>query len=283
MEGRKAPKIMGIDYSESTKTPSETLKLLADVIEKNPNLNSLGQFENQDLKIGLVFFGNPKIGSPLMKENQRVGIDLPQRMLSYTNGKGGSYLAYNSAEYLGNAYGLTGNESLKKIEKALPALNVMVTNGELKTTKGAGFGDHKGIRKMASNKSFRETYQLILEEVSNNGYEIVLEVDHGENARKNGIDLRNTRLIVIEDPELSPMVDETNHTLFLDLWPLKFLVWEDEKGKVWVDYHNINFHFERRKLKTNSRPVIELKRMQTAILSGVKKGRDALPSQDLPS
>ncbi len=274
---------MGMEYSVSGSDPGRTLELLVENIENNPKLKSLATYEDQDLKIGIHFFGNPKVGTPLMQINPRVALDLPQRMLSYTDGSNGSILVYNSGDYLAKAYGLKGAESIDMINKALSGINASVTGDEVRSTKGANFGTNKGVGRISSNKNFRESYQLVLEGISQNGYKAFKEIDHGENARNNGFELPNTRLLMVEDPELSQLVDKTDHSLFLDVYPLKFLVWDDGNGKITVSFHRLEFHFARRKLNTNSRGFIELKRMQSGILEGVKKGRDALPSKDLPS
>lgn len=68
----------------------------------------------------LIIFGNPKVGSPLMKCEQRVAIDLPQKALIWKDMNATVRISYNDPNYLQKRHGITGcAEALKKIEKAL--------------------------------------------------------------------------------------------------------------------------------------------------------------------
>jgi uncharacterized protein (DUF302 family) len=68
----------------------------------------------------LIIFGNPKVGSPLMKCNQTAGIDLPQKALIWEDENGQVWLSYNDPQYLAKRHDLTGcMEVIKKVEKAL--------------------------------------------------------------------------------------------------------------------------------------------------------------------
>lgn len=68
----------------------------------------------------LLIFGNPKLGTPLMKCGQSVGIDLPQKVLVWEDESGQVWLAYNDPKYLAKRHNLTGcDELVEKIAKAL--------------------------------------------------------------------------------------------------------------------------------------------------------------------
>lgn len=68
----------------------------------------------------LVIFGNPKIGSQLMKCSPTVAIDLPEKALIWQDKHGAVWLSYNNPDYLDNRHGLAGCEqTLSKISKAL--------------------------------------------------------------------------------------------------------------------------------------------------------------------
>jgi uncharacterized protein (DUF302 family) len=43
----------------------------------------------------LLIFGNPKGGTPLMRSNQTIGIDLPLKALVWQDEKGATWLSYN--------------------------------------------------------------------------------------------------------------------------------------------------------------------------------------------
>ena len=68
----------------------------------------------------LIIFGNPKVGSPLMKCNRTVGIDLPQKALIWKDENGQVWLSYNAPQYLSKRHDLSEcTEVINKVEKAL--------------------------------------------------------------------------------------------------------------------------------------------------------------------
>jgi len=70
----------------------------------------------------LVIFGNPKVGTPLMKCGPTVALDLPQKALIWEDESGQVWLAYNRPDYLAERHSLKGcDEVLAKVSKALAA------------------------------------------------------------------------------------------------------------------------------------------------------------------
>ena len=68
----------------------------------------------------LVIFGNPKVGTPLMKCSRTAAIDLPQKMLIWTDDSGQTWLAYNDPRYLAERHAIDGcDEVLGKVAAAL--------------------------------------------------------------------------------------------------------------------------------------------------------------------
>lgn len=71
----------------------------------------------------LIIFGNPKVGSPLMKCQQSVGIDLPQKALIWKDDKGKIWISYNNPRYLEKRHTIMDcEEVIMKIEKALAGI-----------------------------------------------------------------------------------------------------------------------------------------------------------------
>ena len=74
-------------------------------------------------KTELIIFGNPKVGSPLMKCQQSAAIDLPQKALVWEDENAKVWISYNDPRYLENRHNITGcEEVLAKIEKALAGI-----------------------------------------------------------------------------------------------------------------------------------------------------------------
>jgi uncharacterized protein (DUF302 family) len=50
--------------------------------------------------VGLVLFGNPVAGTPLIAAEPTVAIDLPLKILAWHDSEGNTWVAYNEPEYL---------------------------------------------------------------------------------------------------------------------------------------------------------------------------------------
>jgi uncharacterized protein (DUF302 family) len=55
---------------------------------------------------GLLLFGNPKAGTPLMVATPTIAIDLPLKALAWEDPNGRTWLSYNKPEYLKERHGL---------------------------------------------------------------------------------------------------------------------------------------------------------------------------------
>ncbi len=68
----------------------------------------------------LLIFGNPKLGTPLMLSNQKIGLDLPLKAIAWKGKDGKVRLGYTSPAYLKGKYGITDKDAVfKKITGAL--------------------------------------------------------------------------------------------------------------------------------------------------------------------
>ena len=74
-------------------------------------------------KTELIIFGNPKVGSPLMKCQQTVGIDLPQKALIWEDAEGSVRITYNDPAYLKQRHDIQGcDKVLAKVANALSGI-----------------------------------------------------------------------------------------------------------------------------------------------------------------
>ncbi|WP_440769375.1 DUF302 domain-containing protein [Natronorubrum sp. DTA28] len=78
----------------------------------------------------LFLFGNPEVGTPLMRASRSVAIDLPQKLLVWEV-DGAVFVTYNDPQYLARHHGLEGvDEQLAGIADALEDLAIAVAHGE---------------------------------------------------------------------------------------------------------------------------------------------------------
>jgi uncharacterized protein (DUF302 family) len=68
----------------------------------------------------LVIFGNPKVGTLLMKCSRTAAIDLPQKMLIWNDESGQTWLAYNDPVYMAKRHDVKGcDAAIKKVTDVL--------------------------------------------------------------------------------------------------------------------------------------------------------------------
>ncbi len=119
---------------KSNKNFEETYITLKNTLEANPNLKILLELDHSknaasvDLELlptRIILFGNPKLGTVLMKDNQTVGIDLPQKILLMEK-DGIVKIIYNNPIYLKERHQLS-NVTAEVLQKVSAALDT-VTN-----------------------------------------------------------------------------------------------------------------------------------------------------------
>jgi uncharacterized protein (DUF302 family) len=72
--------------------------------------------------VKVVMFGNPKMGTPLMQADPRVGLELPMKMLIYETEKG-VFVGYKDPLQLSETYNLEKHQDLlQKMSKAMADL-----------------------------------------------------------------------------------------------------------------------------------------------------------------
>ncbi len=71
----------------------------------------------------LIIFGNPKLGSPMMKCKQSIAIDLPQKALIWKDENDKVWISYNDIKYIAKRHHVEDCEAIiSKIEMILAKL-----------------------------------------------------------------------------------------------------------------------------------------------------------------
>lgn len=123
----------GIISKTVTGTLGESYMRLRTAIENNPNLRIIAELDHQAnaASVGMelnptriIIFGNPNLGTPLMQNTQTTALDLPQKMLIWTDAEDITHVSYNDPAFLVTRHGITENEStLETITSALNTLS----------------------------------------------------------------------------------------------------------------------------------------------------------------
>jgi uncharacterized protein (DUF302 family) len=94
-----------------------------------------------------------------------------------------------------------------------------------------------GIVSIASPYAVDETLDHLQKLLDAKGIRIFALIDHSGEAAKVGMEMHPTKLLIFGSPKGGTPVMLAAPTVALDL-PLKALVWEDDKGKVWISYND---------------------------------------------
>jgi uncharacterized protein (DUF302 family) len=94
-----------------------------------------------------------------------------------------------------------------------------------------------GIVDIPSNHSVDQTVEKIKGILQQKGVTLFALVDHSGEAKKAGMEMRPTKLLIFGSPKAGTPVMLAAPGIAIDL-PLKILVWEDGQGKVWLSYNS---------------------------------------------
>lgn len=120
----------GLKTIQSDYSVTETVEILKKAIEKQgwhlfSHIDHSKQAADKGLKLRptqVILFGNPKIGTLLMQDQQAVAIDLPVKALVYEDEKECVLIAYNTIDWLKERHQLTDETTIKKISFVLKSV-----------------------------------------------------------------------------------------------------------------------------------------------------------------
>jgi uncharacterized protein (DUF302 family) len=102
----------------------------------------------------------------------------------------------------------------------------------------------KGMVIKPSKYSVAETMDKLEAVLKKKGITIVTRWSHEKGAKKVGIPLRPTELLIFGNPKLGSHFFTSAQTAGIDL-PLKALAWKDAEGKVWLGYNDPQYIADR--------------------------------------
>ena len=106
---------------------------------------------------------------------------------------------------------------------------------------------NKGIIDIPSNHSVEQTVEKLKNILQSKGVTLFALIDHSGAAEKVGMKMRSTKLLIFGSPKAGTPLMLAAPSSAIDL-PLKILVWEDDRGKVWVSYNSPDYLRERHDL-----------------------------------
>ena len=105
-----------------------------------------------------------------------------------------------------------------------------------------------GLISQKSNNSVDVTLDRLESIVTEKGLTVFARIDHSAGARKAGLELRPTQLLIFGNPKVGTLLMQSNQTAGIDL-PMKALAWEDETGQVWLTCSSAKYIAGRHHIK----------------------------------
>ncbi len=113
----------------------------------------------------------------------------------------------------------------------------------------------EGLVTLSSAHPVSDTVDRLEELLSEQGFRIFARVDHGAGASSVDMALLPTELLIFGKPQAGTRLMQAQRTVGIDL-PLKYLVWEDERGDVTIGWNDATWMAERHGIDSSS-PVID--------------------------
>lgn len=107
--------------------------------------------------------------------------------------------------------------------------------------------DAASITRLDSPHPFAETVSRIEKAINANGLTLFARIDHAAAAKKAGLEMKPTEVLVFGNPKGGTPLMQQHPLLALDL-PLKALVWQGDDGKVSVALNGAAFYRQRHDL-----------------------------------
>ena len=101
-----------------------------------------------------------------------------------------------------------------------------------------------GLIEVKSPYAVKKTADRLETVLEAKGMTIFARINHSEGAKKAGIELPATELIIFGNPKVGSPLMQCNRTVGIDL-PQKALIWQDENGQVWLSYNNPKYLAKR--------------------------------------
>jgi uncharacterized protein (DUF302 family) len=126
-----------------------------------------------------------------------------------------------------------------------------------------------GIVRIKSAHSLPETVKRIKKDVADKGIMFFDEIDQSKLAADAGVALRPSTLLVFGNPPLGTLFLTSDPSAGLD-WPVRVLVYQDDKGDVWVNYTDFMWIAHRHGIMDRDEQFNKASEVITSITSTVK-------------
>lgn len=132
------------------------------------------------------------------------------------------------------------------------------------TLTAAAHAREEGVVTHPSKYTSTETLSRLTAALKEKGLTVFAVVDHADGAEKAGLKMPFSTLTIFGDPKGGTPFMVAAPRAALD-FPLKALVWEDSKGKVFYSYNTLDYIVDRHDIKGQKELVNKLDKLQAGI------------------
>ena len=187
-----------------------------------------------------TIFSDANINNAIIQENQLAGLDLPFKVLCYTESDTASVkVAYTSSEFIQKRHNLEASllldykSNMHKIVASFPKEMISMTD-EANVVEGFG------IVHIQSDFDFENTVKNLRDIVMSQGdTKWFADLDYQKEAAIIDVAIRPTILLLFGGPAPGGKAMMTSPKIGLDAFCQKLLVYEKSNGEVWVAYNDI--------------------------------------------
>lgn len=201
----------------------------------------------------VLIFSDPQLESELIKHNPLVALDLPLRVLAFEDGHdNASKIIYNSFDYLISRYQLDPDPSSELRVKYTADMSAAIKGIAAKAL--ASFSSDTmspdGVITIESPYGYEETIERVNAAINAQSDTMHFgTVDFQANARKLGLQIAPSYLILFGGPGPGGKAMVEAPTLGLDGFCQKLLIWEDSSGQIKLSFNDLLALAERQGVK----------------------------------
>jgi uncharacterized protein (DUF302 family) len=126
-----------------------------------------------------------------------------------------------------------------------------------------------GVVRVKSAYPIGETIERLKKDIADKGIKFFDEIDQSKLAADAGIKLHPSVLLIFGNPPLGTQFITANANAALD-WPVRLLVFENDKGEVWTAYTDFDWIARRHGIKNRNDQFKMASTVITSITSSVK-------------
>jgi uncharacterized protein (DUF302 family) len=159
-------------------------------------------------------------------------------------------------------------ENLHMIARVIQICSAVLFASILAASSPVLAGDD-GIVAVKSAYPIGETIERLKKDIADKGIKFFDEIDQSKLAADAGIELRPSVLLIFGNPPLGTQFITANANAGLD-WPVRLLVYENEKGEVWTAYTDFDWIARRHGIENRKDQFKMASSVVTSITSSVK-------------